>query len=345
MLVEFYAVFKPNLAGDSALQQIFQGVQDNNTKVRFVGFIQYELKAYLKRFGGADLRQLQRYVTRFDTSDKFYLSSNLETIFAHMIGKDEDALNTLWSGHSGNPTAESTWHVMSQSLPGFGQLPLWNDVERFTQVVARGCWPLHPLTVWFLTKLRDVVQSRSALTFIRDIVERTANLDAVSGTRLRYISVAQLVLQNMLPELIAAERESGGTTAETLQFLLTRFQGRLELDEELVLAGVAALEKMRVGNKSKDQADALLCEATGLPVDALSDCVSTLSELGALEWNRDLGQYELLSDGTSRAQFQQWIRQQQATFTSDAIRDFFIRQPYPQSFDRRVSASCGPPLP
>src|SRR5690606_32947781 len=99
-------------------------------------------------------------------------------------------------------------------------------------------WPLHPLTVWFLTKLRDVVQSRSALTFIRDIVERTANLDAVSGTRLRYISVAQLVLQNMLPELIAAERESGGTTAETLQFLLTRFQGRLELDEELVLAGV-----------------------------------------------------------------------------------------------------------
>lgn len=321
-----YAADKPNLAGDSALQQIFQGVQDNNTKVRFIGFIQYELKAYLKRFGGADLRQLQRYVTRFDTSDKFYLSSNLETIFAHMIGKDEEALSTLWSGFNGNSTAETTWHVMSQSLPGFDQLPLWNNIESFTQVIARGCWPLHPLTVWFLTKLRDVVQSRSALTFIRDIVERSSNLDAVSGIRLRYISVAQLVLQNMLPELISAEREAGGTTAETLQFLLTRFQGRLELDEELVLAGVAALGKMRVGKKNKDQADVLLCEATGLPADALLHCITTLSELGALEWNRDLGQYELLSDGTSRAQFQQWIRQQQAAFTSDAIRDFFIRQ-------------------
>ncbi|WP_140269946.1 hypothetical protein, partial [Vibrio parahaemolyticus] len=55
-----YAADKPHLAGDVALQQIFQGIQDNSDKVRFVGFIQYELKTYLKRFGGAGLRQLQR---------------------------------------------------------------------------------------------------------------------------------------------------------------------------------------------------------------------------------------------------------------------------------------------
>ncbi len=39
-----YAADKPRLAGDAALQQIFQGVQDNIGKVRFVGFIQYELR-------------------------------------------------------------------------------------------------------------------------------------------------------------------------------------------------------------------------------------------------------------------------------------------------------------
>ncbi|MEI6415913.1 MAG: hypothetical protein WCP34_16880, partial [Pseudomonadota bacterium] len=78
-----YAADKPRLAGDAALQQIFQGVQDNSGKVRFVGFIQYELKAYLKRFGSADLRQLQRYITRFDAAQKWYLSTNLETIFGH----------------------------------------------------------------------------------------------------------------------------------------------------------------------------------------------------------------------------------------------------------------------
>ena len=63
----------------------------------FLGFIQYELKAYLQRFGGADLRHLQRYLTRFDGADKAYLSTNLETLFAHLIHKDEAALNTLWS--------------------------------------------------------------------------------------------------------------------------------------------------------------------------------------------------------------------------------------------------------
>lgn len=321
-----YAADKPNLAGDSTLQQIFQGVQDNSTKVRFVGFIQYELKAYLKRFGGSDLRQLQRYVTRFDTSEKFYLSSNLETIFAHMIGKDEEALKEIWYNNNGDNSAQMTWETMMDTLPGFNQLPLWGKQESFTQVIAKGCWPLHPLTVWFLTKLKDVVQSRSALTFIRDIVERSLDYDVNVGTRLRYISVAQLVLQNMLPELIAAEREAGGTTAEVLQYLLNKYQGHIELDQQFVLAAVAALEKMRISRKNVDQYNELLCEATGLSNDILLSCIELLSELGALEWNEDLGQYELLSDGTSRAQFQQWMRKQLESFTSDAVRDFFIRQ-------------------
>ena len=73
-----YAAEKPHLAGDAALQQIFQGVQDNSNKVCFVGLIQYELKTYLNRFGSVDLRQLQRYITRFDTAEKYYLSTNLE---------------------------------------------------------------------------------------------------------------------------------------------------------------------------------------------------------------------------------------------------------------------------
>jgi hypothetical protein len=75
-----YAAEKPHLAGDAALQQIFQGVQDNSQKVSLIGFIQYELKAYLRRFSSADLRQLQRYITRFDAAEKWYLSTNLETI-------------------------------------------------------------------------------------------------------------------------------------------------------------------------------------------------------------------------------------------------------------------------
>jgi hypothetical protein len=320
-----YAAEKPQLAGDAALQQIFQGVQDNSNRVRFVGLIQYELKAYLKRFGSADLRQLQRYITRFDAAEKLYLSTNLETIVAHMIGKDEAGLTDVWRRGGADAAQHTSWQRMSRALPGFGGYPVWSDPERFEQVIAKGCWPLHPLATWFLTRQRDIVQQRSALTFIKDVIDRIGEEDALVGQHLRQVSAGELVLRSMLPEMIAAERETGSTVAETLNVLLEKFSGHFGDAEELTLAGVAILEKTRVGKQTREQADALLSEATALDADTLHAAVRRLGdELGALEWNGDLGQYELIADASTRGQFQQWVRHRTAAFGTDAVRDLFV---------------------
>ncbi|MBC7489075.1 MAG: hypothetical protein H7240_02740 [Glaciimonas sp.] len=322
-----YAAEKPQLAGDAALQQLFQGVQDNSTKVRFIGLIQYELKAYLKRFGSVDLRQLQRYITRFDSAQKWYLSTNLETIFAHMIGKKQPAIEQAWQQADAQTSWQACWKKMRLCLPGYERYPVWNDLERFTRVIAQGCWPLHPLATWFLTRQRDVVQSRSALTFIKEMIDRISGELALSDGRLRQVSAAELVLSSMLPELISAERETGSTVAETLQLLLEKFQAHLNAEQRLVLAGVAILEKMRIGKQSQDDMNGLLCEATALPASALAKALSVLSQdLGAMEWNRDLGQYELIADASTRGQFQQWLRKNQAVLSPDAISDLFVRR-------------------
>ncbi|MDM8517172.1 hypothetical protein QUF76_13305 [Desulfobacterales bacterium HSG16] len=44
-----FASEKPHIAGDAALQQLFEGVQDNVEKCFLLCFIQYELKAYISR--------------------------------------------------------------------------------------------------------------------------------------------------------------------------------------------------------------------------------------------------------------------------------------------------------
>lgn len=321
-----YAAEKPQLAGDSALQQIFQGVQDNSGRVRFLGFIQYELKTYLKRFGSADLRQLQRYITRFDAAEKTYLSTNLETIFAHLLGKDESALETLWQHSGADAVQAESWQCLAPVLPGFARYPVWNEPERFARVIARGGWPLHPLATWFLTRQSDVVQSRSALTVIKESLERIAGEDALAAHRLRRISAAELVLNGLLSQMIAAERETGATVAETLQLLLEKLQAHLSPEQRLVLAGVAVLEKMRIAKQSQPTMEALLCEATALDSATLQVALGPLGQdLGALEWNRDLGQYELIADATTRGQFQQWLRKRQASLTPDAIRNLFVR--------------------
>lgn len=322
-----YAAEKPLLAGDAALQQIFQGVQDNSSKVLFIGFIQYELKAYLTRFGSADLRQLQRYITRFDSAQKWYLSTNLETLFAHMIGKEQAALNQVWQDGGMERLCHDSWQRMNSALPSFNTFPVWSDAERFTRVIAQGCWPLHPLATWFLTRQRDVVQSRSALTFIKEMIERISSESALKNGQLRQVSAAELILSSMLPEMIAAERESGSSVAETLQLLLEKFSTHLSHEQRQVLAGVAILEKMRVGKQSQDNMNYLLCEATALTSGSLSSALQALSQdLGAIEWNRDLGQYELIADASTRGQFQQWLRKQQGKLTADAIRNLFVRR-------------------
>lgn len=319
-----YAAEKPRLAGDAALQQVFQGVQDYGNKIRFIGFIQYELKAYLQRFSSSDLRQLQRYITRFESAQKWYLSTNLETLFAHMIRKQKYEFTELWNQTDSNEQSQETWQLISKALPAYQRFPVWNDVEHFSRVIVQGCWPLHPLATWFLTRQKDIVQSRSALTFIKEMLEHTANDEVLHNGRLRQISVAELVLQHMLPEMIAAERETGAMVVETLQLLLEKFESHLSSSQRLTLVSIAVLEKMRVGRQEKHSAQKLLAQASALSTSDVESALTELSNrLGVLEWNADLGQYEFVIDASTRGQFEQWVRKALSQIDVQGIKELF----------------------
>lgn len=321
-----HAADHPERAGARVLQELFQGVQDNSNRAHFVGFIQYELKSYLKRFASSDLKHLQRYITRFDGAAKWYLSTNLETLFAHMMRKDPRALDALWIRAAPADQCRQTWQRLSLALPDFKRVSVWGDQARFAQVIHQGCWPLHPLAVWFLTRQQGLVQQRSALAFVKDVVEKLKHQPALDGTHLRQVGAADLVLDYMLPELVAAERNGGSTVAETLETLLSRHEASLDRIQRQVLAGIAVLDKTHVGRQTRDAIHGLLSEATALDVPTVSRTLSVLSSLGATEWNADLQRYELLSDGASRAQFEHWIRAKRQAMTADDVRQLFVRR-------------------
>lgn len=321
-----YAADKPWLAGDSALQQIFQGIQDNASQAKFVGFIQYELKAYLSRFGQKDRSQLQRYITRFDSAQKFFLSTNLETLFAHLIEKkDASALNALMALDANRKAAAEAHSLLSRNLPGIAQFPVWSDVRKFQQIIVKGCWPLHPLTTWFLTRQHDIVQSRSALTFIKDILDTAASrkIDP-EGVCLYTVPPAELVLRSMLDEITAAERVRGGVVAETLCTLLEKYGASLGEAQRLVLAGIMVLDKLRVVTRDRGEVDLLLRLSTGLGPQGLDEAVRFLSnEVGVVEWNGDLGHYELVLDAATRGQFQQALRKKLMAPGSASVGELF----------------------
>ncbi len=322
-----YVAEKPRLAGDFVLQQIYQGIQDNSERATFVGFIQYELKAYLNRFNSKDLKQLQRYIGRYDTAYKHHLSSNLETLFAHLIHKRD--IKKLESSFV-QLKVETQWYekhsILLNSLSGFKKFPVWAEFDQFYRVIVTGCWPLDPLTTWFLTRQQDIVQSRSALSFIKEALDDASDEDIeTNSAEIFTIPIADIVLRNLLPEIIAAEHMRGGSIAESLQSLLEKHASHLTRNDQKVLAGVMVIDKLRTQIQDQVTVNQLLQLATGLELKVLEDLLIKLSsDLGAVEWNADLGQYELVADAATRGQFQKQLRKQIALVDDAHVLDIYV---------------------
>ena len=87
--IEFTAN-NPRIAGDSSLQQIFEAVQNADGRIVFDAFIQSDLNSYIRRVENVGAN-ISRYVGRYENSEKFYLSSNFETILANLIEKKDDS--------------------------------------------------------------------------------------------------------------------------------------------------------------------------------------------------------------------------------------------------------------
>ena len=319
-----YVAERPALAGDSALQQIFQGVQDHADKAHFIGFIQYELKAYLARLAHRDAMHIQKYITRFDIAKKYYLSSNLETIFAHLLEKrDEKKLDQLLA----NQQAECVQlhSLMSLLLPGFKQLPVWKHFPDFQQIVVKGCWPLHPLATWFLTRQQDIVQSRSAITFVRTAMQELSEQQTISNGQLITIPASRIVLGELLTEMLAAERAHGGVAVDNLKTTLDKYAAQLDIYDKYLLVAVTAAKKMRVVSSARSEYDHLLMSFSGASEKEHDASLLKLeNKLGVLEWSDELKQYELITDAVTRGQYQKDLRKRVRDISNDTVKDIFV---------------------
>lgn len=338
-----YVAERPALAGDSALQQIFQGVQDRADKAHFIGFIQYELKAYLARLAHRDAMHIQKYITRFDIAKKYYLSSNLETIIAHLLDKrDEKKLvRTL-----ANQEAEihQLHSLMSSLLPGFRQLPVWKNFSDFQQIIVMGCWPLHPLATWFLTRQQDIVQSRSAITFVRTAMESFADQEIDSSGRLTSISASRIVMGELLTEMLAAERAHGGVAVDNLKSTFDKYAAQLNVSDKYLLVAVTAAKRMRVVSPVRSDYDLLLRAFSGASeAEHTAGLIKLETNLGVLEWSEELQQYELITDAVTRGQYQKDLRKRVREVSSDIVKDIFVGRAkgWADSLLQDVSTSFG----
>ena len=230
-------------SGDSALQQIFEAVQNADGALQVINFIQSDIKTYLQRVD--QTKNISRYIGRYDGSDKYYISSNLETVFANLIQrKDKEAFsNTVIKWQSDN---EQLWKKYFEQLNRWLITKgMWKDYKLFRKVVVEGIYPMHPLATFMLTQLSDYLQNRSSLTLISQYIEEFSSVE-INGDPI-LIMPEYLMRGDLYVEMLAAEQNGKQLSQQCIRYdnILRKFGDKLSDKSLAVLRSNLVLRILR----------------------------------------------------------------------------------------------------
>ncbi len=299
-----FAVQRPQVAGPGALQQLHEAVQTSADGVFLLCFIQSELKAYISRIAPELQADLQRYVTRYDAVPKARLSTNLETLIAHLLEKRDPAALARQVAPEQEHAAELQ-KGMERWFPELGKHAVWANSDTFKRIVQEGCWPLHPMSTWLLYRLASVgrsLQQRSALSLLADTYAAMASEDVVTGF---VISPVDLCTDALIDEFTASERfGQQGASAQAYRSVLGKYAYQLSREEIRALKAVLLMAKVGARTAAKHDCVHAISLFCGGAADTIAGAIQSLeSERGALSWNEAIHQYEVVSDAVPRAQF------------------------------------------
>ncbi|MEI7902369.1 MAG: hypothetical protein WCK89_19130, partial [bacterium] len=144
-----FATVRSQIAGSGVLQDLFEAIQANANSTCFVGFIQFELNAYVQRVAPEYKNEILRYVTRYQSANRVYLSINLETLIASLIEKrNHKLLDKCFDSERAKDDSEAAMANLTRWFPQSKNHRLWDDSDQFHAVIRKGCWPLSPYSTW-----------------------------------------------------------------------------------------------------------------------------------------------------------------------------------------------------
>lgn len=305
-----YASANPGKAGDSALQQIFEAAQNAEGHIQFVGFIQADIKAYLQRVDKAS--NISRYIDRFDASDKVYLSSNLETIFANLIEpRDRNAYTQLVEASllQQRQKIQKLHEDLSRWLPLQG---VWRDEQNFGEKIVKGLYPLHPVSTYLLTSLTDWLQNRSSLTLLNEKFKEMTGLEIRSDQPLPLLFPTDLLRGNFFIELLNAEEQGRQRSQICILFnsIYTKYNGKFTVEELAVLLANVILRICRFRTESRADTLSALQTCTHLTYEQVERAVETLeNEYAVLEYDIHANCFDFIADAVGANEFRRYLRQ------------------------------------
>lgn len=331
-----FATLRPEIVGAGVLQHLFEGVQQNDNVVRFVGFIQYELKVYAQRMTrDSDRAEISRYITRYDNADKLFLSSNLETLIASLLVKR--AGPSLADSYIGREyRAIQNWFPLSRNYHS------WSDEEIFGRVIANGCWPLSPMAMWTLFHLSSsgkYLQGRSALALLKTAIDQNADFD-FSG-KCSVLPAVALWSSDLENEFVNIEDAGGsGTVMQSYRNAVDRYGHLLKAGHYAVLRAIVLSTHTQLLSADRNDALAALEELAGLQHSEFLQILNGLeNEFNVVAWDDSIRRFEILGNTQSRGELNNLIRRRAAN-NYDALAQSRLFIARAQEIDMLKATSC-----
>ena len=315
-------------SGDSALQQIFECAQNAGGSIQLISLIQSDIKSYLQRIDKTS--NISRYIGRYEASDKYYLSSNLETIFANLIHrKDAVAYQKIiknWLNQR-----DSEWQDIFNHLNVWVKTKgIWGNYEKFRNVVVNGIYPLHPISTYMLSQLADYLQNRSSLILVNSYFNEFADKDIEEGSSLPYVYPESLLKGDLYTEILDAEEKGRQLTQYCIQFnnIKRKYEDKLVENTMKVLRANLVLRILRFKTRTYDDAKNALAICSGLSANEIDEALSWLeNQYAILAYDEYAGCFDFLENSSGAHDFKIFYNREKSkgNFNKSVFEDTTIR--------------------
>lgn len=326
--VEF-ASAKSHLAGNGVLQDLFEAIQSYSSQACFIGFIQFELNAYLQRMAPEYKNEMQRYITRYQTANKVYLSTNLETLIASLLEKKKpEYIANKFDNQIAVSESIKIQSNLNRWFPSSVNQHVWKDPKQFHTIIRKGAWPLSPYSVWVLYYLSAVgahLQERSALALLMDAFQQFES-HKISDASDWEIAAVDIMSESFCHELLSSE-ESGnqGSIMQAYHTVISKYSNRYSPNQIRILKAIVLSSKLGLTASDKQDAYLSLSALTGLSsIELNSDIESLLTEYNVIEWDEAYKCFDILGDALPRSQFINYLRKLSGSYDDNSKAQLFV---------------------
>jgi hypothetical protein len=313
-----FASVKSQIAGNGVLQDLFESIQANSNKACFIGFIQFELNAYLQRIAPEYKNEMLRYVSRYQSASKFYLSINLETLIANLIEKKLATFqDKLFDNDQAILKSARVRANINKWFPNSTNHRIWKEDKQFHSIIRKGCWPLSAESVWLLfhfTAVGNQLQERSAFSLLSEVFSKVNNIEIKELSDWE-LTPSDLWSDALQQELISTE-EAGQHGSITLSYssVISKYGARYSINQIKILQAIVLASKLGLFVINKAEAMNAIGKMSGLLVGIVKTEVTILQdEFNVIEWDDSYKSFDILGDAVPRTQFISFIRQRVAS--------------------------------